>query len=108
MALAQTMQLKPAKSKAHCLLDRSFLLVERYDRLIDKQGRLQRVRKEYSPRSRAALRHAFDGGLSNADAQDGDANRQKISALIEQRCALTIRRLTNPVAENNAVAEPPV
>jgi serine/threonine-protein kinase HipA len=38
----------------------------------------------------------------------GNAVVEKISALIEQRCALTIRRLTNPVAENNAVAEPPV
>ncbi len=46
MALAQTMQLKPAKSKVHFVLDRSFLLVERYDRLIDKQGHRRRVHQE--------------------------------------------------------------
>jgi antitoxin component HigA of HigAB toxin-antitoxin module len=31
MALAEAMQLKPAKSKVHLVLDRSFLLVERYE-----------------------------------------------------------------------------
>jgi len=46
MALAETMQLKPAKSKVHVVLDRSFLLVERYDRLIDAQGHRQRLHQE--------------------------------------------------------------
>ncbi len=46
MALAEAMQLKPAKSKIHCVLDRSFLLVARYDRLIDVQGRRQRIHQE--------------------------------------------------------------
>ncbi len=46
MALAETMQLKPAKSKVHQVLDRSFLLVERYDRLIDGQGYRQRLHQE--------------------------------------------------------------
>ena len=46
MALAEAMQLKPAKSKIHQVLDRSFLLVERYDRLIDAQGNLQRLHQE--------------------------------------------------------------
>lgn len=46
MALAEAMQLKPAKSKIHVVLDRSFLLVERYDRLIDTQGRRQRLHQE--------------------------------------------------------------
>ena len=46
MALAEAMQLKPAKSKVHHVLDRSFLLVERYDRLIDAQGRRQRLHQE--------------------------------------------------------------
>jgi len=46
MALADAMQLKPAKSNVHCVLDRSFLLVERYDRLIDAQGYRQRVHQE--------------------------------------------------------------
>ncbi len=46
MALAEAMQLKPAKSKIHLVLDRSFLLVERYDRLIDAQGRRQRIHQE--------------------------------------------------------------
>lgn len=46
MALAEAMQLKPAKSKVHRVLDRSFLLVERYDRLIDAQGHRQRLHQE--------------------------------------------------------------
>ncbi|MEW5757730.1 MAG: type II toxin-antitoxin system HipA family toxin [Pseudomonadota bacterium] len=46
MALAEAMQLKPAKSKAHVVWDRAFLLVERYDRLIDAQGHRQRLHQE--------------------------------------------------------------
>jgi serine/threonine-protein kinase HipA len=46
MALADAMQLKPARSKIHLVLDRSFLLVERYDRLIDAQGHRQRLHQE--------------------------------------------------------------
>jgi serine/threonine-protein kinase HipA len=46
MALAEAMQLKPAKSKIHHVLDRSFLLVERYDRLMDTQGHWQRLHQE--------------------------------------------------------------
>ena len=46
MALAHAMQLKPAKSKVHFVLDRSFLLVERYDRLIDAKGNRQRLHQE--------------------------------------------------------------
>lgn len=46
MALAEVMQLKPAKSKVHAVQDRSFLLVERYDRVIDVQGHRQRVHQE--------------------------------------------------------------
>ncbi len=44
MALAEAMQLKPAKSKVHRVLDRSFLLVERYDRLTDTKGEGDRRR----------------------------------------------------------------
>jgi serine/threonine-protein kinase HipA len=46
MALADAMQLKPAKSTVHRVLDRSFLLVERYDRLIDAHGHRQRLHQE--------------------------------------------------------------
>ncbi|MBT0961929.1 type II toxin-antitoxin system HipA family toxin [Denitromonas iodatirespirans] len=46
MALADAMQLKPAKSNVHLVLDRSFLLVERYDRVIDAQGQRQRLHQE--------------------------------------------------------------
>ena len=31
---------------------------------------------------------------------------ERINALIEQRCTLTIRRLTDPAAENDAATEP--
>jgi serine/threonine-protein kinase HipA len=46
MTLANAMQLKPAKAKIHRALDRSFLLVERYDRRIDAQGQRQRIHQE--------------------------------------------------------------
>lgn len=46
MALAEAMQLKPAKSKVQLVLDRPFLLVERYDRLVDAQGYRQRLHQE--------------------------------------------------------------
>ncbi len=38
----------------------------------------------------------------------GNAVVERINVLIEQRCALTIRRLTDPAAENEAAAEPSV
>ena len=46
MALAEAMQLMPAKSKAHEVSGRPFLLVERYDRLVDAQGHRQRLHQE--------------------------------------------------------------
>ena len=46
MALAAAMQLKPAKSSMHLVADRGFLLVERYDRLINAQGQRQRLHQE--------------------------------------------------------------
>ncbi|MFN7835856.1 MAG: type II toxin-antitoxin system HipA family toxin [Burkholderiaceae bacterium] len=46
MALADAMQIKPAKSKIHLVLNRSFLLVERYDRLVDALGHRQRLHQE--------------------------------------------------------------
>ena len=38
LALAEAMQLKPAKSRIHSVGNRSFLLVERYDRVVAAQG----------------------------------------------------------------------
>ncbi|OYY74455.1 MAG: toxin HipA [Gammaproteobacteria bacterium 28-57-27] len=46
MALAEAMQLKPAKSKIHAVLHRTFLLVERYDRIVDAQGKRLRLHQE--------------------------------------------------------------
>ncbi len=46
MALAAAMQLKPAKTTIHHVLDRSFLLVERDDPLIDTRGHRQRLHQE--------------------------------------------------------------
>lgn len=46
MALALVMGLRPALSKVHAVRDRTFLLVERYDRVTDEQGRLSRVHHE--------------------------------------------------------------
>ena len=46
MALAEAMGLKPAKSKVHAVLSRPFLLVERYDRVVDAQGHRQRLHQE--------------------------------------------------------------
>ena len=46
MALAEAMRLKPAKSEVHTVLNRPFLLVERYDRVVDAQGQRQRLHQE--------------------------------------------------------------
>ena len=46
MALAEAMQLRPAKSTMHAVLDRPFLLVERYDRTLDAQGHRLRMHQE--------------------------------------------------------------
>jgi serine/threonine-protein kinase HipA len=46
MALAEAMQLKPAKSEVHTVLNRPFLLVERYDRVADVQGHRRRIHQE--------------------------------------------------------------
>lgn len=46
MALADAIQLKPAKSKVHAVLNRSLLLIERYDRIVDNQGQRRRLHQE--------------------------------------------------------------
>ena len=46
MALAEAMQLKPAKARIHLVLDRPFLLVERYDRVVIAPGHRQRLHQE--------------------------------------------------------------
>ena len=46
LALAEAMQLKPAKSKIHSVLGLQFLMVERYDRMIHVQGQRQRLHQE--------------------------------------------------------------
>jgi serine/threonine-protein kinase HipA len=46
LALAEAMQLEPARSKVHIVEDRSFLLVERYDRTIDALGHRRRLHQE--------------------------------------------------------------
>lgn len=46
LALAEALQLKPAKSKIHSVGDRPFLLVERYDRVTDALGNRRRLHQE--------------------------------------------------------------
>jgi serine/threonine-protein kinase HipA len=46
LALAEAMQLKPAKSQVRSVMGRQFLLVERYDRLANAQGQRQRLHQE--------------------------------------------------------------
>lgn len=46
LALAEAMQLKPAMSQVHSVLGRQFLLVERYDRVVDARGHRQRLHQE--------------------------------------------------------------
>ena len=46
LALAEAMQLKPAKSSIRTVRDRQFLLVERYDRAADAEGPRQRLHQE--------------------------------------------------------------
>lgn len=46
LSLAEAMALKSARSRVHVVLDRQFLLVERYDRVIDEQGQRLRLHQE--------------------------------------------------------------
>lgn len=46
LALAEALQLKPANSRIYSIRNRQFLLVERYDRTTDAEGRLQRLHQE--------------------------------------------------------------
>lgn len=46
MALADVMELNPAKAMIHHVQDHAFLLVERYDRWIDGHGNSQRLHQE--------------------------------------------------------------
>lgn len=46
LALGEAMQLRPARSQVHSVLGRQFLLVERYDRVVDVQGHRQRLHQE--------------------------------------------------------------
>jgi serine/threonine-protein kinase HipA len=46
MALAETMKLKPAKSTIQVVSNRSFLLVERYDRILEPNGSRLRLHQE--------------------------------------------------------------
>lgn len=46
LALAEAMKLKTARSVIRRIDDRTFLLVERYDRIVDTQDRLQRLHQE--------------------------------------------------------------
>ena len=46
LALAEAMQLKPAKSQVRSVLGRQFLLVERYDRMTNVQGQRRRLHQE--------------------------------------------------------------
>jgi len=46
LALAEAMQLKPAKSQVRSVLGRQFLFVERYDRVADAQGHRRRLHQE--------------------------------------------------------------
>jgi serine/threonine-protein kinase HipA len=46
LALAELMQLRPAKSTIRSVADRSFLLVERYDRILDGNTHRQRLHQE--------------------------------------------------------------
>lgn len=46
MALAEALRLAPAKASVHAVLHRPFLLVERYDRVLDPQGRRRRLHQE--------------------------------------------------------------
>ncbi len=46
LVLAAAMHLKPAKSQVHTVLGRQFLLVERYDRVVDAKDHRQRLHQE--------------------------------------------------------------
>lgn len=46
LALAEALRLEPAQAQLHAVRDRQFLLVARYDRIVDAQGQRQRLHQE--------------------------------------------------------------
>lgn len=83
LALAEAMQLKPARSRIHTILGRSFLLVERYDRVTNVQGHKQRLHQEDFCQALAVvpeMKYQNEGGPSLA------------------QCFELVRRVTRPTA----------
>ncbi len=83
MALADTMRLNPAKSKVHVVSGRRFLLVKRYDRLVDAHGRRQRLHQE---------------DFCQALGVDPEAKYQSEGGPDLARCFDLVRRCTRPSA----------
>ena len=83
MALAETVQLKPAKSIVQTVLNRPFLPVERYDRVADAQGHGRRLHQEDFCRVQGVvpeMKYQNQGGPDMA------------------QCFALVRRLTRPSA----------
>ncbi|GAB1460619.1 HipA N-terminal domain-containing protein [Thauera sp.] len=128
MALAEALQLKPAMASVHAVLNRPFLLVERYDRVLDAQGCRQRLHQEDFCQALGVVPEMKYQNEGRPDLVKGPARRrmlelanslpraaralqsdrthgfagngvvERIVALIEQRCALTLRKLSAPLS----------
>lgn len=73
LALAEAMNLKPARSRIQSILGRQFLLVERYDRTKDAEGRIQRLHQEDFCQALGVvpeLKYQNEGGPSLAQCFD--------------------------------------
>ncbi len=83
LALAAALQLKPARSRIYQLQNRAFLLVERYDRVVNAKGHLQRLHQEDFCQALSVvpeLKYQNEGGPDLA------------------QCFDLVRRMTNPSA----------
>ena len=70
LALAEMLGFKPARSRIHHVMDRQFLLVERYDRIKDNAGQLIRLHQEDFCQALGVMpeqKYQNEGGPSLAD-----------------------------------------
>ena len=73
LALAEAMQLKSAKAQVYSVLGRQFLLVERYDRIVDTQGNRHRLHQEDFCQALAVvpeMKYQNEGGPNLAQSFD--------------------------------------
>ncbi|RCS59225.1 type II toxin-antitoxin system HipA family toxin [Parvibium lacunae] len=95
MALAEAMQLKPAKSAIHVVQDRAFLLVERYDRVPNSQENTQKQAQEHTQEQ---LQRLHQEDFCQALGVVPEMKYQNEGGPDLAQCFELVRRMTRPSA----------